>query len=334
VLEYTSFVAMFPHLIAGPIVRFGDVAEQLRRPAVALGSRPAMMGLFFLGCGLTKKLLLADQLSPTVDRLYAQSGSLGLLASWVAALGYALQLYFDFSGYSDMAVGLAWLLGFHFPQNFDSPYKAVSITDFWNRWHMTLSRWLRDYVFFPMAHRFAVGGTSRTGRRELLGTYSCLIATMLLCGLWHGAAWTFVVWGGIHGTCLVAERASRDFRRRHGLRPPVPSAFRTVAHRALTFVIVVAAFVVFRSPNLGSAANMLGSMVGLNGVETLAQLHALVSAGFLGLVGALLVFVNVAPNTWQVEVVPRARYALALGTVTAVAIMSIAQLHTFIYFQF
>ncbi len=186
-VEYSTFVAMFPHLIAGPIVRFTDIAANLRRPAVELSATAATMGLFFLGCGLAKKLVVADQLlSPTVDRLFADPAGLGLVAAWAAAIGYALQLYFDFSGYSDMAVGLAWLLGFAFPQNFNSPYKAVSLTDFWTRWHMTLSLWMRDYLFTPMARRFAVGGTSRTGWRERLGTYACLFLTMAIVGLWHG----------------------------------------------------------------------------------------------------------------------------------------------------
>ena len=162
ILEYTTFVSLFPHLIAGPIVRFTDLAGQLRRLTPRLTSRYAALGVFFLSCGLVKKLLIADQLHPYVSRLYSNHAHLGVLTGWAAAVGYSLQLYFDFSGYSDMAVGLAWLLGFRFPQNFDSPFKAENISDFWRRWHMSLSSWFRDYLFIPL------GGSRRGASRTVL----------------------------------------------------------------------------------------------------------------------------------------------------------------------
>src|SRR5438094_243783 len=280
-LEYTTFVALFPHLIAGPIVRFTDLAEQLRRPRPSLTSKAASVGLFFLACGLTKKLLIADQLMPYVDRLFAHSGDLGFLTSWAAAFGYSLQLYFDFSGYSDMAVGLAWLLGFRFPQNFSSPFKAENISDFWRRWHMSLSSWFRDYLFIPL------GGSRRGTRRTVLN----LVATMFLAGLWHGAAWTFVVWGLVHGVFL----GGHALLRRAGLTPG-----SVALNRLITFALVCGAFVVFRSPNLGSAGDVLSSMVGLHGLDSAVQLNALLPVKFGLLVGALLLFVNLAPNTWQV----------------------------------
>jgi alginate O-acetyltransferase complex protein AlgI len=314
-LEYSTFVALFPHLIAGPIVRFSDIGDQLKRPLSVLGSRMAAVGLFFFACGLAKKLLLADQLSPHVDRLFAHASDLGVVSAWAAAVGYSLQLYFDFSGYSDMAVGLAWLLGFRFPQNFNSPYKAQNISDFWRRWHMSLSRWIRDYVFISL-------GGSRGG---LLKTTRNLIITMFLGGLWHGAAWTFVVWGLVHGAYLGGHAVLS----RAGLTP------RNVAlNRAITFVLVVAAFVIFRSPNLGTAGEILSSMIGLGGIESLDTLRELVPFDFAALVVALLVFVNVAPNTWEIHFTPRLRYGLVLGLVAAAAVMSIASPHPFIYFQF
>ena len=316
VLEYTTFVALFPHLIAGPIVRFTDLADQLRRPARRLTSSFAAAGLFFLGCGLVKKLLIADRLDPFVDHLYASSGSLGLLGGWMAAIAYTLQLYFDFSGYSDMAVGLAWLLGFRFPQNFNSPLKAVNISDFWRRWHMTLSSWLRDYLFIPL-------GGSRKGIKR---TVVALGVTMLLGGLWHGAALTFVVWGIVQGALLTGHAILRNA----GLTPR-----SVLVNRALTFLVVAAAFVVFRSPNLGVAASILGAMIGLHGIGDPGALE-LLPAGFLAYVVALLVFVNVAPNTWEVHagVRPQVRYGLVMGTVAAIAVMTIAAPHPFIYFQF
>ncbi len=314
-VEYSTFVALFPHLIAGPIVRFTDLAGQLAKPARRLSSRAAATGLFFLTCGLVKKLVLADQLSPHVDKLFANSGQLGLAGGWGAALGYSLQLYFDFSGYSDMAIGLAALLGFRFPQNFNSPFKAVNISDFWRRWHMSLSAWFRDYLFIPL------GGSKRGPSRTTIN----LLLTMFLAGLWHGAAWTFVVWGLVHGIFLGAHALLRRF----GLTPP-----SVILNRAITFVLVIGAFVVFKAPSLGVAGNVLSAMVGFGGVESWPELQAFLPGRFVALALALLVFVNVAPNTWQIKVAPRIRYGLAIGIAAACAVMTISSPHPFIYFQF
>jgi alginate O-acetyltransferase complex protein AlgI len=314
-LEYTTFVSLFPHLIAGPIVRFTDLAGQLRRLPPRLTADQASRGMFFLACGLVKKLLIADQLSPHVSRLYASHAHLGLLTGWAAAVGYSLQLYFDFSGYSDMAVGLAWLLGFRFPQNFDSPFKAENISEFWRRWHMSLSSWFRDYLFIPL-------GGSRQGTRR---TIRNLVLTMFLAGLWHGAAWTFVVWGLVHGVLLGGHAVLR----RAGLTPGYAAL-----NRLITFALVSAAFVVFRSPGLGTAGDVLGSMVGLHGLDPARRLDALLPLRFVLLVGVLLLFVNLAPNTWQIRIRPRVWQGAVTGAAAAVAIMTIAQPHPFIYFQF
>jgi alginate O-acetyltransferase complex protein AlgI len=315
VLEYTTFVALFPHLIAGPIVRFADLGPQLRRLAPRLTSDSAARGLFFLSCGLVKKLLIADQLSPYVAKLFGHQPHLGVLTGWAAAIGYSLQLYFDFSGYSDMAVGLAWLLGFRFPQNFDSPFKAVNISDFWRRWNMTLSSWFRDYLFIPL------GGSRRGTRRTVFN----LVLTMFLVGLWHGAAWTFVVWGLVHGAYL----GGHALLRKAGLTPR-----STVINRAVTFFLVCAAFVIFRSPTLSVAGDVLASMFGLHGLGTAAQLHPLLPARLALLIAALLVFVNVAPNTWQIKLTPRVWQGAVAGIAAAIAVMTISQPHPFLYFQF
>src|SRR6476661_275220 len=294
VLEYSTFVALFPHLIAGPIVRFTDLAGQLKRLTPRLTTRYAALGAFFFSCGLVKKLLIADQLHPYVSRLYENHDQLGLLTGWAAAVGYSLQLYFDFSGYSDMAVGLAWLLGFRFPQNFNSPFKAVNISDFWRRWHMSLSSWFRDYLFIPL------GGS----RGSALKTVRNLVITMFLAGLWHGAAWTFVIWGLLHGLYL----GSHAVLRKAGLTPnSVP------LNRLLTFLAVCAAFVIFRSPTIPVAGDVLSSMLGLHGLDAPAQLHALLPLKFAVLIGALLAFVNVAPNTWQIRLRPRVWHGVAVG---------------------
>jgi alginate O-acetyltransferase complex protein AlgI len=314
-LHYAAFVSMFPHLIAGPIVRYSTIDTQLRRLTPSLSWELAASGMFFLSCGLVKKLLIADTLAPHVDRLFAGHAGLGLLGGWAAATGYALQLYFDFSGYSDMAVGLAFLLGFRFPQNFSSPYKAVNISDFWRRWHMSLSFWLRDYLFIPL-------GGSRHGRRRTLRN---LGVTMFLGGLWHGAAWTFVVWGLVHGAFLIAH----DLLRKAGLTPG-----SAAVNRAATFACVAGAFVIFRAPNLHVAGDVLAAMAGLHGVESMAAAHAEIGAGLAAGLAGLLAFVNLAPNTWEVELRPRPAYGLALGAALAVAVLTIGNPSPFIYFRF
>jgi alginate O-acetyltransferase complex protein AlgI len=314
-LHYAAFVAMFPHLIAGPIVRYATMERQLAALAPRLTWQLAASGLFFFACGMGKKLLIADTLAPHVDRLFGASGQLGFLSGWAAAVGYSLQLYFDFSGYSDMAVGLAFLLGFRFPQNFDSPYKAHNISEFWRRWHMSLSFWLRDYLFIPL-------GGSRTGR---LRTLRNLSVTMFLGGLWHGAQWTFVVWGMAHGCFLVVHNLLRGA----GL-----TARNAIANRALTFACVCAAFVVFRAPSLDVAGNVLAAMAGLRGIDSASEYRTLVGGSFTLLVLAALVFVNVAPNTWQVQIRPRRLHGVAVGLVLASAILMITSPSPFLYFQF
>jgi D-alanyl-lipoteichoic acid acyltransferase DltB (MBOAT superfamily) len=300
VLEYTTFVGLFPHLIAGPIVRFTDLAGQLKRLTPRLTSRYAALGVFLLSCGLVKKLLIADQLHPYVTRLYADHAHLGLLTGWGAAVGYSLQLYFDFSGYSDMAVGLAWLLGFRFPQNFNSPFKAENISDFWRRWHMSLSSWFRDYLFIPL------GGS----RRGVGRTTANLVVVMFLAGLWHGAGWTFVVWGLVHGAFLGGHGLLRRFKL-------TPSS--VTLNRVVTFLLVSGAFVIFRSPNLATAGDVLSSMVGLGGLDSASRLHALLPLKFGLALVALLVFVNLAPNTWQIRIKPRVWQGIATGTGAAIA---------------
>jgi alginate O-acetyltransferase complex protein AlgI len=307
-VHYAAFVAMFPHLIAGPIVRYADIEEQLRRLEPRLTGRLAATGLFFFGAGLVKKVVVADSLAPHVSRLFDAHASLGLVSGWAASVGYALQLYFDFSGYSDMAVGLAFLLGFRFPQNFDSPYKAVSISDFWRRWHMSLSFWFRDYVYIPL------GGSRRGRSRTLLN----LGLTMFLVGLWHGAAWTFVVWGLLHGGFLVVH----NLCRRRGLTPP-----SVVLSRALTFVCVVCAFVVFRAGTLGEAWDVLVAMAGAHGLGAVGARYA------VG-VAALLAFVNLAPNTWEIRIAWRPAYGLAIGVAIATAILMMSGPTPFLYFRF
>ncbi len=246
-LDYFVYVTFFAQLVAGPIVRHNELIPQFRRLPPA-GELARMMGqgavLFIIG--LFKKVALADPLALVADPLFAQAALGGALSAgegWLAALAFALQIYFDFSGYSDMAIGLGLLFGFRLPINFNVPYRATSIRDFWRRWHITLSRFLRDYLYIPL------GGNRRGARRQTIN----LMITMLLGGLWHGAAWTFVAWGGLHGLALAVNHAWEE----RGRRLPAPLAW------AATMVFLLVTWVLFRAESFGAAAAMLGAMVGL-----------------------------------------------------------------------
>lgn len=227
---------MFPQLIAGPIVRYREIADQLTQlRSHRLDDIAAGFPRFALGLG--KKVVIADSLAPLVDACFATPADQMTTANaWLGAIGYTLQLYFDFSGYSDMAIGLGRMLGFRLPENFARPYSSASITEFWRRWHMSLSRWFRDYVYIPL-------GGNRNGART---TYRNLWIVFVLVGFWHGANWTFLCWGVYHGTMLVIER-------RRGWAVAAAQPERRLARRALTLLIVVFGWVLFRSPDLGTA---------------------------------------------------------------------------------
>jgi alginate O-acetyltransferase complex protein AlgI len=244
IVQFVTYIAMFPQLVAGPIVRYHEIADQLaetRRDR--LDDFAAGFPRFALG--LAKKVVVADTIAPVADAAFATSGGdMTTATAWLGALAYTIQLYFDFSGYSDMAIGLGVMLGFRLPENFDRPYSAVSITDFWRRWHMSLSRWFRDYVYIPL-------GGNRAGAAT---TYRNLLIIFVLTGFWHGANWTFLVWGLYHGALLVGERLT-------GLGRVTATGPALVARRAATFLLVVVGWVFFRAPDLGRALTMLRAMV-------------------------------------------------------------------------
>jgi D-alanyl-lipoteichoic acid acyltransferase DltB (MBOAT superfamily) len=246
--RFAAYLSFFPHLVAGPIVRPGELIPQMevRRDPRRVDSSRAF---YLIATGLFKKVVIANYLATHItDRVFAVPGSHSSAEILVAVYAYAVQIYADFSGYTDIAIGLALLLGFTFPQNFDSPYAAVSLRDFWRRWHMTLSRWLRDYLYIPL-------GGNRKGR---VRTYANLMITMLLGGLWHGASWTFVVWGGIHGTGLAVEHARRD---RPGYVEPTPGRAGIWLRRLLTFNVVCFAWIFFRSDSIARAWQMITGLV-------------------------------------------------------------------------
>ncbi len=256
-VDYACFVAAFPQLVAGPIWRWVDAAPQLLERRMSF--ERAARGMQLFAFGLAKKVLVADPCGGVADAAFA-AGSIGALDAWFGALAFTLQIYFDFSGYSDMAIGVGHMLGFEFPVNFNAPYRSASITEFWRRWHISLSTWFRDYLFLPVAYASGrrLDRLNLTPRREELASYAVgVMTTMLLCGLWHGAAWTFVAWGGILGVLMVAERAVSRARFYKAIPSP--------AKVALTFVLIVLAWVVFRSHSLGDAGRYLASMAGLVG---------------------------------------------------------------------
>jgi D-alanyl-lipoteichoic acid acyltransferase DltB (MBOAT superfamily) len=301
-LRYLLFVTFFPHLVAGPVLHHRDMLPQFAFPP---GRRleDAVVGVALFTLGLFKKVMLADGVQPFVGLAFGPGAAPDMAAAWLGVLAFALQLYFDFSGYSDMALGLARLFGVRFPLNFDSPYKAASIIDFWRRWHMSLSRFLRDYLYIPL-------GGSRRG----LGHMPNLMITMLLGGLWHGAGWTFLLWGALHGAFLMANHA---WRRLAQGRVAVPHA----AGVALSFLCVVLAWVPFRADDLPAALGVWQAMAGFGAAETPAFCEGAdrLRACRLGVplavwwIGGLLVLVWAMPNTQQLL----ARYAPALEPVRA-----------------
>lgn len=258
--DYVLFVTYFPQLIAGPIVHHGEILPQFKLEKtfkfnwenLSIGSSIFIVGLF-------KKVVIADSMALFANQLFSDTplASISFIDSWLGSLSYTFQLYFDFSGYGDMAIGLGRMFGIHIPLNFNSPYKALNIISFWRRWHMTLSRFLRDYLYFPLGGNLG----SRIFR------YKNLMLTMLLGGLWHGADWTFLIWGGIHGAYLVINNLWRDLCKKLHLTDIFSSSrFYRLVCGVLTFVAVVIAWVYFRADTFHQANTILSGMFGMKGL--------------------------------------------------------------------
>lgn len=253
-LRYTLFISYFPHLIAGPIIHHKEMMPQFLRPRRKLPQISIFAGICIFAIGLAKKVLLADPCGAIATGLFGPVGHglrTGLLTSWVAALSYTAQIYFDFSGYSDMAIGISLMLGIRLPLNFNSPYKSRSVIEFWRRWHISLSRFLRDYLYFPL------GGNRKGAARR----YYNLLLTMVIGGLWHGAGWTFLIWGAIHGFVLFLNHLWRDLVGKRFSRLPGPRL-----SWLLTFVFVVFAWVPFRAESFKATASLWAGMIGLHGL--------------------------------------------------------------------
>jgi len=310
-IDYALFIAFFPQLVAGPIVRARDFFRDLYhwRPPTAL---EAQQGAFQVVFGLAKKMVLADQFALLADAYFQNPGALpGALPAWSGVLAFAMQIFFDFSGYTDIAIGSAALLGFRFPVNFRRPYLAAGIADFWRRWHISLSTWLRDYLYISL-------GGNRGGRWR---TYRNLMLTMLLGGIWHGASWNFLIWGGYHGLLLSLERML-----------PARRLWRPLSVVA-TFVLVSIGWVFFRSPALAGSLGVLGAMFnGPFGRLTWTHWHK-------GLVVTSLVFALVEENTgWLSRMGEKPAWVYAgatAATLMAIELFGVTeQSIPFIYFQF
>ena len=366
IVSYTLFVSFFPHLIAGPLVHHAEMIPQFKRGRTGRSSVLAARGLAIFAAGLFKKVVIADNLAQFVSPVFAHldaGGGVTTPWAWLATLAYTLQIYFDFSGYSDMAVGLALLFGIRLPVNFRSPYRAISIIEFWRRWHITLSRFLRDYLYIPL-------GGNRLGEQR---RYLNLLVTMLLGGLWHGAGWNFLVWGGLHGIYLSINHLWRAWRGGEARAPATGVAAKGLAAKglaakglswAITFFAVVIAWVFFRARTAAGAWQMLGGLFGVEagssayaspGILRLMDLPILVGEARLLLIGGCAVALALAialclPNVPQLfgyreyrhapepasllRWRPNPAWALVSALALAISLFGMWQRLEFLYFQF
>jgi alginate O-acetyltransferase complex protein AlgI len=311
-IDFAAFIALYPHLVAGPVLRYHLLAEQFR-------SRVHSYGRFAKGCylfmiGFCMKVLIADPVAPLVDAVFS-SPSPTFVDAWLGAVAYTIQLFFDFAGYSTMAIGLALMIGFEFPENFNDPYVSKSITEFWKRWHMSLSNWLREYLYISL-------GGNRHGRAR---TYVNLFLTMLLGGLWHGANWTFVVWGAWHGGILAIERYLEE---RFG-----PSKLPGAVRVAKTMLLVIIGWVLFRAANMTEAGRMFAGMAGFSGfgISPVISWQVTLERMVIMALGVILVYamprLRTVQNVWiKATIVPL--------FIWAVATLSAQSFTPFLYFQF
>jgi D-alanyl-lipoteichoic acid acyltransferase DltB (MBOAT superfamily) len=320
IVNYSLFVTFFPHLLAGPIIHHKEMMPQFDRlRGKVLNYRNIYGGLFLVSMGLFKKVCIADMLVPVVQAGFNDPSALNMAESWVTSLSYTMQIYFDFSGYTDIALGSSLFFNIKLPKNFNSPYKALDIQDFWRRWHMTLSRFLRDYVYIPL------GGN----RLSEIVTLRNLFVTFLIGGLWHGAGWTFVLWGALHGAAMVIHRLwSGTKLRLH----PFLAWF-------ITFNFVNITWVFFRAPDWNHAANVLRGMVGYYGIGSMELLRLqnpittkydlFVTLFFLSFPLVLLL-----KNTSQLVPPPNRRYRVLIVMAALFAIINLNRITEFIYFNF
>lgn len=325
IADYALYILLFPQLIAGPIVRFNEIADQIidRKANETLDNR--LQGLFRFIIGLAKKVLIANSMAVVADQLFnAGAANLSTEQAWIGALAYTFQIYFDFSGYSDMAIGMARMMGFKFPENFNNPYIAQSITDFWRRWHMTLSRWMRDYLYIPLG-----GNKVPTWRM-----YFNLWVVFIISGFWHGAEWNFLVWGCYHGLFLVLDKL---------FLTKLTSYIGKLPRIALTFFLVVIGWVFFRADNLAAATDYLQVMfgsgnAGIDFVYDTKFVYLLIAAAFFSFYGGIKPIEN-----WQINYLEKPKEGWRLvGVAFVMAVLFLASsgelaatgFNPFIYFRF
>lgn len=320
--SYILFVTYFPHLLAGPIIHYEQMMPQFMDKALKkVNYENLSRGLFLFGIGLVKKVMIADTLGKWADAGYASVGQVDLstLAAWTISLAYTFQLYFDFSGYTDMALGISLMLNIKLPINFDSPYKSASIIEFWRRWHITLSFFLRDYLYIPL-------GGNRKGK---LRKYLNILTTMFLGGLWHGAGWTYVLWGGTHGLGIVINHV---FRERGGKMPRWLGL-------CLTFLFVNFAWVLFRAESVAQALTLYSSMLHIGSWQSMVQggLPALPD-GRREIIAEILLFLLVVfvPNSIEISRSMKNTYkwAVAAGMLLALGVLALNRDTAFLYYQF
>ncbi len=309
-LKYLAFISLFPELVAGPIVRYSTLGEQLDNLPRRLPWNFFSTGITLFAIGLFKKAVIADSIAARVDPLWADPASLTFATGWAAALGYTLQLYFDFSGYSDMAMGLGAMLGLRFPINFNAPYQALNPSDFWRRWHISLSTWLRDYLYIPLG-----GNRKGPGRAKVN-----LLLVMLLGGLWHGAAWTFVIWGAYHGFLLVGYQSVRARW----------DAMNTWVQRGAMFLLAVIGWVIFRAPTLGDAKTVYLAMLNVG-----ALAGAVATLPLLAALAVVIAFTMLATPTGQMRLRFTTPRAIGVAALLLAAILGVgAGSSPFLYYQF
>jgi alginate O-acetyltransferase complex protein AlgI len=331
-LTYILFISFYPQLIAGPLLLHTELIPQLQESKTfTLSYENLVQGFAWFCLGLAKKLLFADAVSVLVAPVFDNAAEVSFFEAWLGALSYTLQLYFDFSGYSDMAIGLALMLNIHLPINFNSPYKATSIIEFWRRWHITLSRFLRDYLYIPL-------GGNRLGETR---RYINLMITMLLGGLWHGAGWTFVIWGGLHGAFLIINHAWRKL----GFAMPALLGW------LITFTGVVVSWVFFRASSIQDATEILLAMSGTEQIlipssyQNLLQGLSTLGVRFVDdlpywrdpkIVVVLLLCVMLLPNTQQIMKYfkPNLWWVMGMSFVATLSLLSMNRISEFLYFQF
>ena len=279
IFDYALFIMLFPQLIAGPIVRYNEVAAQIVDRSANETIDNKLFGFYRFVIGLSKKMLIANVLGEYVDKVFAMPASeMGMATAWIGILAYTFQIYFDFSGYSDMAIGIGRMIGFKFPENFNYPYISKSVTEFWKRWHITLGSWMMDYLYIPL-------GGNRKGKGR---TYLNLWIVFFLSGLWHGAAWNFVVWGAYHGLFICLDKLFKVKGER--LKVKGTSYLSTFTSHLSTFLIVMVGWVLFRADTLGYAVQYIGTMFGFHGQAPTANVtpqlvFTLIVAAFFSFLG-------------------------------------------------